>query len=101
MIVAIDGELDIATAPGFVARCDEFLSSGLRHIVIDVSKLTFVDVTGLRALTTLRAQAKLRLIAVRLSGVSPQMRRLMRVVGSGRDFPSSDRTASAAAEGEG
>ena len=100
LIVAIGGELDIATAPRFAARFEEFLSAGLRHIVIDVNKLTFVDVTGLRALVTLRAQAEQRLIAVRLSGVSPQMRRLMGIIGPARDFPSSDRTAAAAAEAE-
>jgi anti-anti-sigma factor len=96
LIVAIRGELDIATAPRFAARFDEFLSGGLRRIVIDVSRLTFVDVTGLRALTTLRAQAEQRRVAVRLSGVSPQMRRLMRIIGPARDFPSSDRPAEAA-----
>ena len=69
LIVTIGGELDVATAPRFVARFDEFLCDGLRHIVLDVSKLTFVDVTGLRALTALRAQAEQRLVAVRLSGV--------------------------------
>lgn len=97
LIVTIGGELDVATAPRFVARFDEFLCDGLRHIVVDVSKLTFVDVTGLRALTALRAQAEQRLVAVRLSGVPPQMRRLMRTVGLVRDFPLSDRTTGAAA----
>jgi len=100
LIVAIGGELDIATAPGFAARFDEFLSTGLRNIVVDVSKLTFIDVAGFRALTALRAQAEQRLVAVRLSGASPQMRRLMRIIGSARDFLSSDRTAEVGAEGE-
>jgi len=53
--VAIGGELDLATAPRFAARFDEFLSDGLHPVVADVSKATFVDVIGLRALTTLRA----------------------------------------------
>jgi anti-sigma B factor antagonist len=97
LIVAIGGELDIATVPRFAGRFDEFFPHGLRRIVIDVSKLTFVDVTGLRALTTLRAQAEQRMVTVRLSGVSPQMRRLMKIFGPGRDFPSSDAAAGAAA----
>jgi anti-anti-sigma factor len=100
LIVAIRGELDIATAPRLAARFDEFLSDGLRRIVIDVSKLTFVDVLGLRTLAALRAQAEQRMVAVRLSGVSPQLRRLMRIIGPARDFPSSDRTAEVAAEGK-
>jgi anti-sigma B factor antagonist len=100
LIVAIRGELDIATAPRLAARFDEFLSDGLRRIVIDVSKLTFVDVLGLRTLAALRAQAEQRMVAVRLSGVSPQLRRLMGIIGPARDFPSSDRTAEVAAEGK-
>jgi anti-anti-sigma factor len=91
LIVAVRGELDIATAPRFAARFDEFLLAGLRHILIDVSKLTFVDVTGLRALTTLRAQAERQMVAVRLSGVSPQLRRLMRIVTPAWDYQSGDR----------
>jgi anti-anti-sigma factor len=100
LIVAIRGELDIATAPRLAARFDEFLSDGLRRIVIDVSKLTFVDVLGLRTLAELRAQAEQRMVAVRLSGVSPQLRRLMRIIGPARDFPSSDRTAEVVTEGK-
>jgi anti-sigma B factor antagonist len=100
LIVTIGGELDIATAPRFAARFDKFLSDGLRHVVLDVSKLTFVDVTGLRALTTLRAQAEKRMISVRLSGVPPQMSRLMRIIGPGRDVPSRDTAARAASDGE-
>jgi anti-anti-sigma factor len=89
LVVAIGGELDIATAPQFAARFDEWVCDGLRRIVIDVQELTFVDATGLRALTTLRARAEAQLIAVRLSGASPQMRRLMSIIGPARDFPSS------------
>jgi anti-anti-sigma factor len=100
LIVAIGGELDIATVPRFARRFDEFLPDGIRRVVIDVSKLTFVDVTGLRALTTLRAQAERRMVAVRLSGMSPQMRRLMKIFGPGRDFPSNDTAAKAAAAGK-
>lgn len=100
LIVALCGELDIATAPQFATRFDEFISGDLRQIVIDVSELTFVDVAGLRALSRLRTQAEQRLVAVRLSGVSPQVRRLMRITGPARDFPSSDRTAEAAAREE-
>ncbi len=101
LIVAIGGELDIATAPGFAARFDEFLSAGLRYIVIDVSNLTFIDVAGFRALTVLRDQAEQQLVAFRLSGASAQMRRLMWIIGSAREFRSSDRRAEVAAEGEG
>lgn len=89
LIVMLDGELDIATAPQFAARFDEWVGDGLRRIVIDVGQLAFIDASGLRALTTLRSRAEERQIMVRLSGASAQMRRLMRIIGPARDFPSS------------
>jgi anti-anti-sigma factor len=101
LIVLIRGELDIATAPRFAARFDEFLADGSRDLVLDVSKLTFVDVVGLRAFAALRAQAEQRMVAVRLSGVPPQMRRLMRIISPAWEFLSSDRTARAVAAGDG
>jgi anti-anti-sigma factor len=68
--------------------------------VIDVSKLTFIDVAGFRALTVLRDQAEQQLVALRLSGASAQMRRLMWIIGYAREFRSSDRTAEVVAEEE-
>jgi hypothetical protein len=56
--------------------------------VADVNKLTLVDASGPRALAVLQVQAEQRLIAVRLSGVPAQTRRLMGIIGPDRDFPS-------------
>jgi anti-anti-sigma regulatory factor len=56
--------------------------------VVDVNKLTFVDASGPRALAVLQLQAEQRLVAVRLSGVPAQTRRLMGIIGTdlARDF---------------
>jgi anti-anti-sigma regulatory factor len=64
--------------------------------VVDVSKLTFVDASGPRALAVLQLQAEQRLVAVRLSGVPAQTRRLMVIIGPDRYFPSRGRAAEAA-----
>jgi anti-anti-sigma factor len=87
LIVALSGELDIATVARLAARFDEFLAASPRQLVIDVSRLTFVDAAGLRALGTLRGQAEQRTVAVRFSGVSAQMRRLMRIVSPAPELP--------------
>src|ERR1700761_3596366 len=101
LTVALSGELDIASVPRLSARIDEFLAASPRHIVIDVSKLTFVDAAGLRALGTLRRQAEQQLVAVRFSGVSAQMRRLMQIVSPVRELPSQRPAAHGPGAGEG
>jgi anti-sigma B factor antagonist len=99
LMVAIGGELDIATAPQLTACFDEFLSDGLRRLVVDVNQLTFVDASGMRALAVLQVQAEQRLVAVRLSDVPAQARRLMGVIGPVRDLALGDPAAEAVAEG--
>jgi hypothetical protein len=54
---------------------------------VDVNRLTFVDASGPRALAILQVQAEQWLVAVWLSGVLPQTRRLTGITGPGRDFP--------------
>lgn len=94
LVVRLDGELDISTAPQLAARIDELLDAGIRHLVVDVSGLTFVDVSGLRAIIALRTQGRQQLIAVRVAGASRHMRRVLEIVSpawnlasSGRDSP--------------
>jgi hypothetical protein len=64
--------------------------------VVDVNKLTFVDAPGPPSLVVLQVRAEQRPVAVRLSGVPAQTRRLMGIIGPDRDFPSRGRAAEAA-----
>jgi anti-sigma B factor antagonist len=91
LVVALDGELDISTAPQLAARIDELLGAGLRHLVVDVSGLTFVDVAGLRALSALRTQARQQLIALRLTGASRHIRRVLGIASPAGNLTASDR----------
>jgi anti-sigma B factor antagonist len=49
-VVAIRGELDIATSPSVRGVLDEAASDGVRPLVIDLSRCEFIDSTGLAAL---------------------------------------------------
>ncbi len=74
--VAVSGELDIATAPRFSARLGELLRRGCpRELVIDLSGLSFIDATGLRALTELRMRVEQQQAVLVLAGMPAQMRR--------------------------
>jgi anti-sigma B factor antagonist len=54
-VIALSGELDIASAPALESKVGELCTDGAAAIVIDLSELAFIDSTGLR--TILGAQS--------------------------------------------
>ena len=50
-VVAVRGELDLATAPGFTAVVREQLAAG--PVLVDLRGVEFLDSAGVRALNTL------------------------------------------------
>jgi hypothetical protein len=65
--------------------------------VVDVGPLAFADVAGLRVLTALRARAARGAVAVRLSGASPLVRRMMRIISPSWDLSAAGQRVLAAA----
>ena len=53
-VVAMLGELDLATAPRLAFRIDAARRAGARRLVIDLTTAEFCDSTGLRALVGCR-----------------------------------------------
>lgn len=49
-VVALSGELDLATAPELDTYLDDVAQGSGPHIVLDLSGLTFMDSTGIRIL---------------------------------------------------
>ena len=47
IVVAIDGELDMATAAALRKPILDAIAAGHRHIVVDLTQVTFIDSTGL------------------------------------------------------
>lgn len=52
LVVALAGEMDIANAPQLTARLAELGTAGQDRVVIDLSKLTFIDSSGINALVS-------------------------------------------------
>lgn len=46
-MIALRGELDLATVPAFAAAIDEAVDEGVRALVVDLRQVTFIDSTGL------------------------------------------------------
>lgn len=48
-VLAVAGELDVATAPQFRRAVGELMGQGTRHLVLDLGETGFVDSCGLGA----------------------------------------------------
>jgi anti-sigma B factor antagonist len=55
-VVAMRGELDLATAPRLAVRIDSARRNGARRLLVDLTTADFCDSTGLRALVGCRRE---------------------------------------------
>jgi anti-sigma B factor antagonist len=82
-VIAVAGELDIATAPELCARLDRSRAIRSPRLLVDLSDVDFCDSTGLRAL--LGAASEVRAHGGRFAIVCPpagDVARLLDVVGA-------------------
>jgi anti-sigma B factor antagonist len=83
-VIAVRGELDLASAPQLVARLDTQRNGGRRaRVLVDLTGLAFCDSSGLRAL--IRAAGEVRSAGGRLAvcvGDGP-VARLLEITGAG------------------
>jgi anti-sigma B factor antagonist len=49
-VIELGGEVDLYTAPEFKERMVEVIEAGKKHVVVDLSKATFIDSTTLGVL---------------------------------------------------
>ena len=82
-VIAVAGELDIATAPELCARLDDSRAGRHPRLLVDLTDVDFCDSTGLRAL--LGAAAEVRAHGGRFAIVCPpacNVSRLLDIVGA-------------------
>ncbi|MEA2365015.1 MAG: anti-sigma factor antagonist [Thermoleophilaceae bacterium] len=56
-LLTVDGELDIATAPRMISALSEALTDMASPLVVDLSRVVFMDSTGLALLMNARRRA--------------------------------------------
>jgi anti-anti-sigma factor len=80
-VIALDGELDLASAPDVADVASSKVADGRRHLIFDLSQLTFCDSAGLRVFV--RYRAELDALGGRLVLAAPQpiVRRVLEVSG--------------------
>ena len=97
-IAELTGELDIASAPALRDQLLSLLRPGSSRLVIDLSRVSFCDASGLTVLVNTARRARLLDGFLRLAAVSPQVGRVLNITGLHRhlaNFP----TVQAAATG--
>ena len=69
-VIALDGELDLASAPDLAQLAGELVRNGAGNIIVDAQRLSFCDSSGLRILVSIANE--LRPTGGRVAIVNPQ-----------------------------
>jgi anti-sigma B factor antagonist len=79
VVLALEGEFDLAAAPTMREHLDRAAGGGARGVVLDLAEVTFLDSSALREL--LRADGALRARGARLvlAAVPPGVARLLEI----------------------
>jgi anti-sigma B factor antagonist len=86
-IAELAGELDIASAPALREQLLSLLRPGSSPLVIDLSKVSLCDASGLAVLVGIGRRARLLGGSLRLAAVSPQADRVLHITGLQRHLP--------------
>ncbi len=81
-VLAVEGELDIASAPRLKAELHEPIGAGYHRIVLDLSDVTFIDSTALGVLVGVNYER--RLVAgegLVMAGLRPSVLKVLEVTG--------------------
>jgi anti-anti-sigma factor len=79
--LAVDGEVDLTTLDIFTAALSSVLEHSSGDVWVDVERLNFIDVGGLRAVAAAACRLGLQDRRLVLRSVAPHLARLMNLVG--------------------
>ncbi len=79
MICRIEGEIDISCSPDIKKTFDKLVSQKTPKIVIELSKVTYVDSSGLATLVGILKNMRSYGGKMRLAGMSPKIKSLFEI----------------------
>lgn len=80
-VVALAGELDVASVPDLEDRLDEVVLERPRVVVVDMAEVTFIDSTGLGGLVRSARRVERVGAPLVLRAPGPTVRRVLRLTG--------------------
>jgi anti-sigma B factor antagonist len=79
--IAPIGEMDMSSANTFETVADQVVRAHPARIELDMSRVDFIDSTGLRSLLTLRHRAEIEGVDLVISGLSAAAQRVLELTG--------------------
>ena len=86
-VVAVHGEIDVATSPTLRERLIDLVSNGATRMVLDLEAVDFVDSTGLGTIVSVLKRARTHGGDLRLVCTEARMRRLFEITGLDKAVP--------------
>jgi len=79
VVVALHGELDLASAPLLQSKIESVETDGVALVVLDMKDLEFIDSTGLRIVLAAHKHAQERGQELALTSIQQQVQRLLSI----------------------
>ena len=89
-VLEVGGEVDVYTAPRLRERLIELVEGGARHVVVDLSRVEFLDSTGLGVLVGGLKRVRAHEGSLRLVCTQERILKIFRITGLTKVFPISD-----------
>ena len=86
-VLAVQGEVDVYTAPRLRERLVELVTEGKRKIVVDLEGVDFLDSTGLGTIISALKRVRTHGGDMRLVCTQPRIRRLFEITGLDKAVP--------------
>lgn len=80
-LIALTGELDLSNSERLRERMEAARNSGVDRVVVDLSRLQFIDSTGLRILLRAEQASRTEAVTLRFVRAGGQVERVMKVAG--------------------
>lgn len=98
-VVAVTGDLDIATGPALADELKALLDQGgHQQLVVDLTGVEFMDSTGLGVLVGAQQEAARQGGSVELICTTPRLLKILRITGLDKVFPIHSSVADALAQ---
>ena len=88
--ITIEGNMDVHTTPDFLDHVNDLLDQGIANIVIDMKKVSFISSYGLGSLATVLRNVQAKNGAVKLAGISGEIKTPFEVTGLYEKFQQFD-----------
>jgi anti-sigma B factor antagonist len=86
-VIAVHGEIDVATSPTLRERLIDLVSNGATRMVLDLEAVDFVDSTGLGTIVSVLKRARTHGGDLRLVCTEARIRRLFEITGLDKAVP--------------